>query len=155
MHVLSDFSTNVHRALGEIDPKYMEYPGIVICGTHTPHDVEKYINSISVCRKTKIPYLGICFGYQLAAIEYARNVRGIKDATSQEFGEGFYAVSKLPEPRIGLREGESYWQYYGVTIDFQVPDHFFISQFHPEYQSRKNKPHLLLVDFLEYAKMAV
>jgi CTP synthase len=36
-------------------------------------------------RKNKIPYLGICLGSQIMAIEFARNVLGIKDANSEEF----------------------------------------------------------------------
>ena len=36
--------------------------------------------------KNKIPYFGICFGMQLAVIEMARNLLGIKDASSSEFG---------------------------------------------------------------------
>ena len=36
-------------------------------------------------RKNKIPYLGICLGSQIMAIEFARNVLGISDAGSEEF----------------------------------------------------------------------
>ena len=36
-------------------------------------------------RKNKIPYLGICLGSQIMAIEFARNVLGIRDAGSEEF----------------------------------------------------------------------
>lgn len=36
-------------------------------------------------REKKIPYLGICLGSQIMAIEYARNVIGIGDASSEEF----------------------------------------------------------------------
>jgi CTP synthase len=43
------------------------------------------INMIKYSRENKIPFLGICYGMQMAIIEYARNVLGIKDATSGEF----------------------------------------------------------------------
>lgn len=36
-------------------------------------------------RENKVPYLGICLGSQIMAIEYARNVIGMKDASSEEF----------------------------------------------------------------------
>ncbi len=36
-------------------------------------------------RENKIPYLGICLGSQIMAIEFARNVLGITDASSEEF----------------------------------------------------------------------
>jgi CTP synthase (UTP-ammonia lyase) len=48
--------------------------------------VEGKIAAIRYARESGKPYLGICFGMQLAVIENARNVLGIKDATSSEFG---------------------------------------------------------------------
>ena len=39
-------------------------------------------------RENKIPYLGICLGSQIMAIEFARNVLGYDKATSEEFDEG-------------------------------------------------------------------
>ena len=46
---------------------------------------EGKIKAVEYARKNNIPYLGLCFGMQLACVEYARNVAGIKDATSEEF----------------------------------------------------------------------
>ena len=43
------------------------------------------ICAIQYAREQKIPYLGICLGSQLMAIEFARNVLGYTDATSAEF----------------------------------------------------------------------
>src|SRR3990167_8294458 len=105
MEILNDFSTSVAKALEEIDSHYLDYPGIVICGTHTPHDTEELIATITKCRITKTPYLGICFGHQLCAIEWARH-NGIPDATSEEFGEGTFVVKKLQELKVGLHGGE-------------------------------------------------
>lgn len=154
MQILNDFSTSVRKALEEIDPKYMDYPGVVICGTHTPHDTEELIKVIRLCRLTKTPFLGICFGHQLAAIEWAR-ANGTPDATSEEFGKGTFVVKKDQNLKVGLHDGESYWHNYEVSIDWGKPDWFFTSQFHPEYQSRKSKPHPLLVAFLNHAKLAM
>lgn len=47
--------------------------------------VEGKIKAIKYARTKKVPYLGLCFGMQLACIEYARDVLNIKDATSEEF----------------------------------------------------------------------
>ncbi|MCO6561027.1 MAG: gamma-glutamyl-gamma-aminobutyrate hydrolase family protein, partial [Gilliamella sp.] len=47
--------------------------------------VEGKIMAARYARENKIPYLGICLGLQVAMIEYARNVAGIKDANSTEF----------------------------------------------------------------------
>ncbi len=43
------------------------------------------IQTAEYARKNKIPFLGICLGSQIMAIEFARNVLGIKDASSEEF----------------------------------------------------------------------
>ena len=43
------------------------------------------ITTAKYARENKIPYLGICLGSQIMAIEYARNVLGIPDASSEEF----------------------------------------------------------------------
>lgn len=155
MLVLNDYTTSVEKALSEIDPKWRSYPGMIICGTHTPHDTEKYIELIQEARNTGCPYLGICFGHQLAAIEYARNFLGIKDATSEEFGQGTFVVRKRKQIKVGLHEGESYWNNYEVVIDWQKPDWFFTTQAHPEYESMIGKPHPLLKAFIDYAKMAM
>lgn len=152
MIVLNDFNTSVHRALGEIDPKYLDYPGLVVCGTHSPHDTEEMIDAIKDAREDGTPALLICFGYQLGAIEYARNVLGIKDATSEEFGQGTWVVKKRPRMKVGLHEGESWWSNYDVDIDWEIPKHFVAVGFHPEYQSSKEKPHPLLVQFIELCK---
>lgn len=109
---------------------------------------------IAKARDEGTPFLGICFGHQLAAIEWARR-SGIKDATSEEWGKGTFVVKKLPRLRVGLFNGESYWHNYEVVIEWEKPAHFFTSQFHPEYQSSKSRPHPLLIDFLNYAKLAM
>ena len=153
MEVLNDFNTSVQKALEEIDPDWKTYNGLVICGTHTPHNTEDMIALIKIAREGKIPFLGICFGHQLAAIEYARNVLGIKDATSEEFGTGTFVVKKLPQLNVGLKDGESYWNNYEVDLpEWKNPPHFFTSQYHPEYQSSKGNPHKLLLNFLHYAR---
>lgn len=46
--------------------------------------VEGKIKAITYARENKIPYLGLCFGMQLACVEFARNVVGLKDANSEE-----------------------------------------------------------------------
>ena len=46
------------------------------------------IMAIEYARIHKIPYLGLCYGLQLAAVEFARNVLGLKDANSTEIDEG-------------------------------------------------------------------
>ena len=53
------------------------------------------IRAIQFAREKNVPYLGICFGMQMAVLETARNVAGLKNASSTEFGE-------TSEPLVGL-----------------------------------------------------
>lgn len=151
MEILNDFRTSVAKALGEIDPGWMDCVGLVVCGTHAPHDVEYMIDKIQHARENKIPALLICFGYQLGCIEYARNVLGIKDATSEEFGSGTFVVKRRPELKVGLHEGESWWSNYEAET-WPIPEHFVAVPFHPEYQSTKHHPHPLLVKFIDLCR---
>ena len=59
--------------------------GILVPGGFGERGVEGIIQSIQFARTENVPYFGVCFGMQLAVIEFARNVAGIKGATSAEF----------------------------------------------------------------------
>ncbi|NQY99591.1 MAG: CTP synthase [Bdellovibrionales bacterium] len=69
---------NVHGALEGVD-------SILVPGGFGARGVEGKMVAIQYARESEIPFFGICYGMQLAAIEFARNVCGIKDATSREF----------------------------------------------------------------------
>ncbi|HVK60067.1 MAG TPA: CTP synthase [Bdellovibrionales bacterium] len=73
-------SGNVEKALSDVD-------AILVPGGFGQRGSEGKIVAIRFARENRIPFFGICFGMQLAAIEFARNVCGIKDATSREFEE--------------------------------------------------------------------
>jgi CTP synthase len=59
--------------------------GIIVPGGFGVRGTEGKIECIKFARETKMPYLGLCLGFQMAVIEFARNVCGIKDANSTEF----------------------------------------------------------------------
>jgi CTP synthase len=59
--------------------------GVLVPGGFGERGVNGKIVAIKYARELGIPYFGICFGMQLAAIEFARNVCGVSDATSREF----------------------------------------------------------------------
>ena len=61
--------------------------GIIVPGGFGNRGIEGKIQAIKYARKNKIPFLGICLGMQMAVVEFARNVLGIKDANSEEFDE--------------------------------------------------------------------
>jgi len=69
--------------------------GIVVPGGFGERGSEGKILAAKFARERKVPYFGICFGMQMACIEAARNLVGIKGANSTEFGPS-------PEPVIGL-----------------------------------------------------
>jgi len=151
MELFNDFITSVKRALTEIDKDWETYEGLVVCGTHNQSNVEEIIEKIRYARENKVPTLLICAGHQLGAIQWARD-NGIPDATSEEFGQGTYVVKKRPELKVGLHEGESWWSNYEVVIDWTIPNNFISVPYHPEYQSSKEKPHPILIKFLNLCR---
>ena len=74
--------------ISEIKKKLKNISGILIPGGFGKRGTEGKIESIKYARQNKIPFLGICFGMQMAIIEFARNKLRIKKATSSEFGKG-------------------------------------------------------------------
>jgi CTP synthase len=62
-----------------------EVDGILVPGGFGERGIEGKIKAIQFAREKKVPFFGICLGMQLATIEFARNVAGIKDAHSAEF----------------------------------------------------------------------
>ncbi|EDM22961.1 glutamine hydrolyzing CTP synthase [Caminibacter mediatlanticus] len=69
----------------EIKEIFEEVSGILVAGGFGERGVEGKLRAIKYARENKVPYLGICLGMQLAVIEFARNVLGLKYANSQEF----------------------------------------------------------------------
>jgi CTP synthase len=70
--------SNVAKKLADCD-------GIIVPGGFGVRGTEGKIECIRYARENKIPYLGLCLGFQMAVIEYARNVAGISGADSTEF----------------------------------------------------------------------
>ena len=73
-----------------------EVDAILVPGGFGARGIEGKIKAAQFARENKVPYLGICLGMQVAAIEYARNVVGIDGANSTEF------VDDCAEPVIAL-----------------------------------------------------
>ena len=69
------------------DEKLADLDGILVPGGFGSRGIEGMILAAKYAREKNIPYFGICLGMQIAVIEYARNVLGIKDANSGEFDE--------------------------------------------------------------------
>ncbi|RVU39346.1 CTP synthase [Hwanghaeella grinnelliae] len=69
--------------------------GILVPGGFGERGAEGKIEAVQFAREREVPYFGICFGMQMAVIEAARNLAGIKNASSTEFGP-------TDEPVVGL-----------------------------------------------------
>lgn len=61
-----------------------KYDGVIVPGGFGTTGIEGKIKVIKYIRENKIPYFGLCYGMQLAVVEYARNVLGLKGATTRE-----------------------------------------------------------------------
>jgi CTP synthase len=76
----------------EEDPKSVKllskYDAVVVPGGFGTRGIEGKINAIEYAREHKIPFLGLCYGMQLAVIEYARHKAKIKGATTREISPG-------------------------------------------------------------------
>ncbi|MHA6250656.1 CTP synthase [Oceanobacillus sp. CAU 1775] len=104
-HAGYDFDTdiNVHWINSEtltkeaIAEELAHVDGIVVPGGFGDRGIDGKIEAIRYARENKIPFLGICLGMQLAAVEFARNVLGLEDAHSTEI------APDTPHPVIALQ----------------------------------------------------
>jgi len=135
-----DFEKNP-EALKELD----QYDGIVVPGGFGNRGVEGKILAIEYCRKNKIPFFGLCLGLQLATIEFARNVCGIKNATSREF-------DKNPEnPIIDIMEQQKKLlqeKHYGGTMrlgayDCEVQPDTISYEAYKDWAKNANGPYII------------
>lgn len=83
---------NVDEMLSGVD-------GILVPGGFGVRGTEGKIEAIRYARENKIPFLGLCLGMQLAIVEFARNVIGMKDANSSELNPDteYPVIDLLPE----------------------------------------------------------
>jgi CTP synthase len=64
------------------------FQGIIVPGGFGESGIEGKMRAIRFAREKKIPYLGLCYGLQLAAVEYARHMVGLEGASSTEIDPG-------------------------------------------------------------------
>ncbi|MFA7287003.1 MAG: CTP synthase [Patescibacteria group bacterium] len=89
------------------------FDGIIVPGGFGGRGVEGKIRAIRYVREHGIPYFGLCYGMQLAAIEFARNVCALKSAGSEEWGKklAHEIIHIMPEQVAKLAE-----KHYGATM---------------------------------------
>jgi CTP synthase len=113
----------VKNALKDVD-------GVIVPGGFGIRGIEGKVAVAKYCREHDIPYLGLCLGFQIALIEFARNVCKLKDANSTEFEpktqhpvidilpeqkkiEGLGANMRLGGREVELREGTLAFKLHG------------------------------------------
>jgi CTP synthase len=187
-----------------VDGQLNDVAGVLIPGGFGERGVEGKIRAAQFARENNVPYLGLCLGMQVATIEFARNVCGIKAANSSEFDQESSepVICLLDEQRKIQKKGGSMrlgtWptkivpgtlaekiynhgevlerhrhryefnmkyreqmEEKGFLISGTSPDgalaelielkghpFFLACQYHPEFQSKPNKPHPLFSGFI-------
>ena len=96
-----------------LEEKLKTFDGIIVPQGWGSRGVEGKVEVVKFARENKIPYLGLCFGMQMAVIEYARNVAKLKDANSTEVNPKTPnpVVHVMPDQEKYLKENQ-----YGGTI---------------------------------------
>lgn len=90
-----------------------KYDGIIVPGGFGSTGVEGKIKVIRYARENGLPFLGLCYGMQLAVVEFARNVLGWKDAHTTEINpqSGYPVIDIMPEQKAKLAKDD-----YGGTM---------------------------------------
>ena len=125
--------------------KLRDIDGVVVLPGFGKRGFEGKVITVDYTRKNKIPTLGICFGMQAMTINQAR-LKGIKDATSSEFGEkGSYILDiiegkdkeniggtlRLGEDVVLIKEGTIAHKIYGSTKVYERSRHRY--EVNPKY----------------------
>ena len=84
--------------------------GIIVPGGFGERGVDGKIFATQYARENKVPFFGICLGMQMAVVEFARNVAGLKDAHSSEF------VEETPQPVINVMVDQRNVEHIGGTM---------------------------------------
>jgi CTP synthase len=136
------------------------FDGVFVPYGFGPRGTEGKIAAIKFARENDVPFLGICYGFQLAVIEFARDVCGLKDANSTEIDANtpHPVIDLMPEQRgvavkgatmrLGAHKIIFEEDFSGKSTDgkrmetLELPKYcfFFASQFHGEFKSRPDKP---------------
>jgi len=87
-----------------------DFDGIFVPYGFGPRGTEGKITAIKFARENNIPFLGICYGFQLAVIEFARHVCGLEEANSTEINPN------SPHPVIDLMPEQRGIEYKGATM---------------------------------------
>lgn len=175
VHVDIDLIETTELEDKDLQSVLSKYDGIIVPGGFGSRGIEGKISVIKYCRENKIPYLGLCYGLQLALVEYARNVCGLEGAHTTEVDPNtkYPIVDILPDKkdvtniggtlRLGaydavLKEDTKVYKLYGnkKTISERHRHRYEVNpEYHEQLQCDKNlvfsgmSPDGTLVEFIE------
>jgi len=112
-HCSANFSTKINIKLIDTRKGFLNLDsvsGVIVPGGFGSEGTEGKIEVIKKCREKKIPFLGICYGLQMAVIEFARNVCGLSNANTTE------ADINCADPVIDLLEEQKAIKDKGGTM---------------------------------------
>ena len=141
-----------------VQEKLSGFDGIIVPGGFGNRGIEGKITTIKYARENQIPFLGICLGMQMAVVEYARDILGLKDANSTEFDEKsknqvIHIMEEQKEidkkggtMRLGaypciIKEGTLAQEVYGKTEISERHRHRF--EYNNDYKERLEKAGLI------------
>jgi len=143
-------------SLIDADPKKMfgDIHGVIVPGGFGIRGVEGKIAATKYARENKIPYLGVCLGFQIATIEIARDILGLKNANSTEFDEntkdpvifimeeqlsvgGMGATMRLGAQKVDVQKGTKAYSMYNSTEISERHRHRY--EVNPDYIERLEK----------------
>lgn len=118
------------------------YSGIIVPQGWGGRGIAGKLMAVEYARTHKVPYLGLCFGMQMAVIEFARNVLHLKDASSEE------ANKRTPHPVIHIMPSQAEYlkkHQYGGTIRLGsypclLSKNSLISNLYKEYTTNQDSP---------------
>ncbi|MGI0131939.1 MAG: CTP synthase [Thermoplasmata archaeon] len=124
---------------------------VLVPGGFGSRGIEGKIQAIEIARTQGIPYLGVCYGFQMAAVEFARNVLGLTDANTSEVDPhspdpivclledqkevgAMGGTMRLGAQRVTLESGSKVAEIYGRTDIWERHRHRF--EINPAYLER-------------------
>ncbi|RJO71587.1 MAG: CTP synthase (glutamine hydrolyzing) [Myxococcales bacterium] len=106
-------TTEIENGKVSLDDALSGIDAVIVPGGFGTRGIEGKIEVIRVCREKKIPFLGICYGMQLAVIEFARNVCAISEANTKEIEADGFTVK---EPVVCILPEQQKIVYKGGTM---------------------------------------
>ncbi len=156
----TDLENNDYSSLN----KLKEAQGIIVLPGFGARGVEGKIMAIKYARENNIPFLGICYGMQLAVVEFSRNVLGLKEAHTTEVNPNtpdpvialldeqknvtqLGGTMRLGAQKIIIKEGTLAYKIYNTTETFERHRHRY--EVNPKYIDMLEKAGMIISGYSE------